>query len=1055
MDELLELEGDLRSSDVFHPAERFTRNGNVNYNLRDYEKAKENFKNALKYSNQSSDRYIANLKYLAMTYTKTGEYHGAKKNYEEVLKILETSPGTDHVNNAHTLNNYAWLCYSTEEYDKARINFEKAQKSFEESLGQDHPDSASCLENLARTCIKTGEYAKAKEFIEKALKIRTKGHDHEDVAKALKIYGLLCYSTGEYDKAKDFFEKALKLFKKLRVPDHVNVADCLNNLGLLYYTTGEYEKAKEFLEKRVETCEKTLGPYHDDVAETLENLVMVYAKTGEYKKANKCLEKAQEIRKKARENCKRAQVAEYLQDDTRLSDNEIFHLSKKIGGNYNKLALLAGMSDKADIVRDNNLVYSGPVEKAKKILTYINDGDTLSRQQLANHLENMGLEKLAGELLRGEFRNPDSKNTREYKKAKKCYENAQEIYEKGRESRKKAQVSEYPEDGARLSDYEIFHLSKKIGANYNRLALLAGMSDKADIVRADTLIYSGYVEKATKILTYLNDGDTFSRQHLANHLEKMGLGKFAGELLRGEFRKPDSEKTREYKKAKMCYENAQEIYERGRESRKKAQEKVKTEQPCNWKLDMLKTHSTAQEITLLPKIAQKTDETIEDALKLSPRVIEQLSKEIRQDYGELGHIFEMLYEVAIVRDDLLKFPSPVDAQNIKNLQITDETDEKTHSKIQGVKLLPEAMTEIGTKKEIEEECETDDSSESEDEDENIADFKKKFLDESCKIRPDVWKKLNSFSWLNGEFGIKWFPKPSFYVTASDVKKEDAIRSIENEFGREDCKYFDVRIKDLKEKPKFRLLSNIKVKQMHRTLSEQNDVSNGTLTMFCCKHNQHFALTCAHVACFSDHQEYRSAFYLPYDVENIPESIRATLNNGIEFFFIAPEGIEIRLGNQAFPKYNDEVDIMAIKVENANDPSIDCTKALLDVDIPRHWNKKWNGLPKKIKKNGGVEMKKNGCSKTGKLVDINYSCQYDKHTLFKNALKVESSEDFLRSGDSGVLVYFENEGGVNVPLGYGVLQNEKEDNTYVCLRLDEALKALDLTGCGCYKTCAHK
>ena len=47
-----------------------------------------------------------------------------------------------------------------------------------------------------------------------------------------------------------------------------------------------------------------------------------------------------------------------------------------------------------------------------------------------------------------------------------------------------------------------------------------------------------------------------------------------------------------------------------------------------------------------------------------------------------------------------------------------------------------------TKKEIQEECETDDSSESEDEDEDIADFKKKFLDENCKIRPEVWKKLN-------------------------------------------------------------------------------------------------------------------------------------------------------------------------------------------------------------------------------------------------------------------------------------------------------------------------
>ena len=98
------------------------------------------------------------------------------------------------------------------------------------------------------------------------------------------------------------------------------------------------------------------------------------------------------------------------------------------------------------------------------------------------------------------------------------------------------------------------------------------------------------------------------------------------------------------------------------------------------------------------------------------------------------------------------------------------------------------------------------------------------------------------------------------------------------------------------------------------------------------------------------------------------------------------------------------------------------------------------------------MKTNGCSKTGKLVDIHYGCKYDSHTLFKEALKVESSEDFLRHGDSGVLVYFEDKRrGVNVPLGYGVLQNEKESNTYACLRLDEALMAFGLTGCGCYKT----
>ncbi|XP_046857829.1 nephrocystin-3-like [Xenia sp. Carnegie-2017] len=543
MDEFLKLEGNLRSPDVFHPAEHFTSYGKVEYHLREYEKAKENFKNALECCETfpGSNLHVANLKHLAMTYTKTGEYHSAKKNYEYVLKILETSPGADHGNVAKTLNNYAWLCYSTEEYDKARINFEKAQKRFEESPGPVHPDLASCLANLARTCIKTGEYAIAKESIEKALTIRKnlKGHDHEDVAKALKIHGLLCYSTEEYDKAKDFFEKALELFKKLQVPDHVDVADCLNNLGLLYYTTGKYEKAKEFLEERVATCEESLGPYHDVVAETLENLVIVYEKNGEYEKAKKCHEKAKEIRKKAQETRKkakeirkRAHVAEYLEDGTRLSVYEIFHLSNKIGGNYDTLALLAGKSDKADIVRADNVNYPGPVEKATKILTYINEDDTFSRQQLANHLENVGLGKLAGELLRGEFRNPDSEKTREYKKAKKCYENAQEIYEKAQESRKKAQ-DDPGEDGTRLSSISIDELSQKIGGNDDRLC--DEMSDKVTNIKNNNLQYPSPHSKAAEVLKIINKSD-FSRKELADHLKKIGHEKSANDVLHGRFR---------------------------------------------------------------------------------------------------------------------------------------------------------------------------------------------------------------------------------------------------------------------------------------------------------------------------------------------------------------------------------------------------------------------------------------------------------------------------------------------------------------------------------------
>ncbi|XP_046857816.1 uncharacterized protein LOC124451237 [Xenia sp. Carnegie-2017] len=81
-------------------------------------------------------------------------------------------------------------------------------------------------------------------------------------------------------------------------------------------------------------------------------------------------------------------------------------------------------------------------------------------------------------------------------------------------------------------------------------------------------------------------------------------------------------------------------------------------------------------------------------------------------------------------------PYEIIRQNLKAQEFCGEALD-IHKKLQSTAV-------VDTKKEIQEECETDDSSESEDEDENIADFKKKFLDENCKIRPEVWKKKSNF-----------------------------------------------------------------------------------------------------------------------------------------------------------------------------------------------------------------------------------------------------------------------------------------------------------------------
>ena len=90
---------------------------------------------------------------------------------------------------------------------------------------------------------------------------------------------------------------------------------------------------------------------------------------------------------------------------------------------------------------------------------------------------------------------------------------------------------------------------------------------------------------------------------------------------------------------------------------------------------------------------------------------------------------------------------------------------------------------------------------------------------------------------------------------------------------------------------------------------------------------------------------------------------------------------------------------------------------------------------------------------------------EREVIFQNAVKVKSDSQFLENGDSGGLVYFLDKQENWQPFAYVLCEieddddgDEKEDNdlmkcknrplkTFICLKLDEALRAVELDDCG--------
>ncbi len=305
---------------------------------------------------------------------------------------------------------------------------------------------------------------------------------------------------------------------------------------------------------------------------------------------------------------------------------------------------------------------------------------------------------------------------------------------------------------------------------------------------------------------------------------------------------------------------------------------------------------------------------------------------------------------------------------------------------------------------------------------------------------------------------KKIPHPHLYVTVKrGKKKSEVLKEIEEVFECDPVMYFEL-FREPRNEPKFKYVSNptsgggiaaVSNGNAPNLLQPLNEMevqesgkfqSSGTLTMFCSKNGNHYALTCFHVGCATDEQSFRQTFNqqemlnVRRSIENYQEYAREqqeyyykekTIEKSDENENTVDPDNYTHLGKLAKCSFHSESDIMSIQVRE--DVTINCRVAGINVPV---WERIWEELYDRVLINGitgdHVKVEKVGYptneEHAGRIVDHNFCYRYEGEILFQNAIVVKgNSGSFLKDGDSGALICFLDKNDGKQAFAYGVCE----------------------------------
>jgi serine/threonine protein kinase/tetratricopeptide (TPR) repeat protein len=255
--------------------------GNLVYNLGDYKKAEQYYREALAIRRRigQDELDLAMTMYnLANSLNGTAQYAEAKALQLEILEIRSRHLGERHRDVGVVLHSLGVISYSTFAPEKAESYLYAALDIFSAETGTFDTRVASVLSSLGLVFQDLGRLEEAKKALQQSLQIRQSilGEDHKRVADAKTKLAEVFLKRQEPAKAYELLTQALEVFLQTVPQDHWSFAEARGVMGVYLITVGSYEEAELKLIESYQVIRGRKGLESRYTQKTLERLVALY-----------------------------------------------------------------------------------------------------------------------------------------------------------------------------------------------------------------------------------------------------------------------------------------------------------------------------------------------------------------------------------------------------------------------------------------------------------------------------------------------------------------------------------------------------------------------------------------------------------------------------------------------------------------------------------------------------------------------------------------------------------------------------------------------------------
>ncbi len=215
--------------------------------LADYEKAQQNFEDALKASqaNDNKGMFINCLGNLGNNYLNQKKYSEAINTFEKALKISKETDNKygmsiqlENLGNAYSdIGNQYFIRAMNSHHEALKIIDETGHEAYK------YPH----LANLGSAYLRLGDFSTALKYNEEALKIAINSRDKPREAEIRTNIGSSFFYIMDYDKALNFYKEALDISEKCG--DRIGVAKQYVNIGNVYCKTNRPQEGLDIFKE--------------------------------------------------------------------------------------------------------------------------------------------------------------------------------------------------------------------------------------------------------------------------------------------------------------------------------------------------------------------------------------------------------------------------------------------------------------------------------------------------------------------------------------------------------------------------------------------------------------------------------------------------------------------------------------------------------------------------------------------------------------------------------------------------------------------------------------